>query len=213
MWPGGGVAAGSRAPGRRCQPPDAPGTRKYHSHPLQPPFHSIPRYYTGNGKKVSATSIFFESLPYKLDPGTGYIDYDKLEEKAGKGFTWGSGGMGGVTGWEKVVTALPCPPFPPRPPHHHPKPPPPPCPGHGLPPQDDHLRRLGLPPGVGLQAHPRDRGQGRGGGGGGGGAVTWNWLGALGTCDTAHLALTPRHRPRPSYLSWPSPLGGRADDV
>lgn len=39
-------------------------------------------YYTPNGKKVSAASIFFESLPYKVNPLTGYIDYDKLEEKA-----------------------------------------------------------------------------------------------------------------------------------
>lgn len=39
-------------------------------------------YYTASGKKVSAASIFFESLPYKVNPQTGYIDYDKLEEKA-----------------------------------------------------------------------------------------------------------------------------------
>lgn len=39
-------------------------------------------YYTPSGKKVSAASIFFESLPYKVNPQTGYIDYDKLEEKA-----------------------------------------------------------------------------------------------------------------------------------
>ncbi|XP_077248741.1 serine hydroxymethyltransferase 7 isoform X2 [Tasmannia lanceolata] len=39
-------------------------------------------YYTPSGKKVSAASIFFESLPYKVNPHTGYIDFDKLEEKA-----------------------------------------------------------------------------------------------------------------------------------
>lgn len=35
-----------------------------------------------NQKKVSATSLFFESFPYKLDPATGLIDYDKLAENA-----------------------------------------------------------------------------------------------------------------------------------
>ncbi|CAM9001492.1 unnamed protein product [Rhodiola kirilowii] len=39
-------------------------------------------YYTPTGKKVSGASIFFESLPYKVNPQTGYVDYDKLEEKA-----------------------------------------------------------------------------------------------------------------------------------
>lgn len=33
-------------------------------------------------KKISATSIFFESMPYKVHPTTGLIDYDQLETTA-----------------------------------------------------------------------------------------------------------------------------------
>lgn len=33
-------------------------------------------------KKISATSIFFESMPYKVSPDTGLIDYDELERSA-----------------------------------------------------------------------------------------------------------------------------------
>ncbi|KAF7549002.1 hypothetical protein G7Z17_g6687 [Cylindrodendrum hubeiense] len=33
-------------------------------------------------KKISAISKYFETVPYRLDESTGYIDYDKLEELA-----------------------------------------------------------------------------------------------------------------------------------
>merc|ERR1719510_2546190 len=43
--------------------------------------HLTHGFYTAK-RKVSATSIYFESFPYKVNPETGYIDYDKMEEIA-----------------------------------------------------------------------------------------------------------------------------------
>lgn len=39
------------------------------------------RFFTPQ-RKISATSMFFQSMPYKVDPKTGYIDYDGLESTA-----------------------------------------------------------------------------------------------------------------------------------
>ncbi|CAI5964209.1 unnamed protein product [Closterium sp. NIES-64] len=39
-------------------------------------------FYTNGGKKVSGASIYFETLPYKVNPVTGLIDYERMEEKA-----------------------------------------------------------------------------------------------------------------------------------
>jgi glycine hydroxymethyltransferase len=38
--------------------------------------------YQTDTKKISATSIFFETMPYRLDESTGLIDYDAMDKSA-----------------------------------------------------------------------------------------------------------------------------------
>ncbi|KAG0175609.1 Serine hydroxymethyltransferase, cytosolic [Apophysomyces sp. BC1034] len=38
--------------------------------------------YQTNKKKISSSSIYFQSMPYRVDYDTGIIDYDRLEENA-----------------------------------------------------------------------------------------------------------------------------------
>lgn len=38
--------------------------------------------FVNQGRRISATSVYFESMPYKVDPTSGLIDYDKLAASA-----------------------------------------------------------------------------------------------------------------------------------
>ncbi|KAL4571271.1 hypothetical protein LXL04_018029 [Taraxacum kok-saghyz] len=40
------------------------------------------RQWKTDTKKISVVSIFFETMPYRLDETRGYIDYDQMEKSA-----------------------------------------------------------------------------------------------------------------------------------
>ena len=44
--------------------------------------HLTHGHQTDTGKKISASSVYFESKPYYVSPDTGLIDYDALEKEA-----------------------------------------------------------------------------------------------------------------------------------
>jgi glycine hydroxymethyltransferase len=43
--------------------------------------HLTHGYQTAKGKRVSATSVYFESVPYRISPKTGLIDYDEMAQR------------------------------------------------------------------------------------------------------------------------------------
>ena len=51
--------------------------------------------YQVPGKKISAVSTYFESMPYRLDESTGVIDYDAMEKVRDGGERGGARGEGG----------------------------------------------------------------------------------------------------------------------
>jgi glycine hydroxymethyltransferase len=44
--------------------------------------HLTHGYYTAK-KKITSSSIYFQSLPYRVTPGTGLLDYEQLTTNAG----------------------------------------------------------------------------------------------------------------------------------
>ena len=59
-------------------------------------------------KKISAVSIFFETMPYRLDESTGYIDYDQVISLSFWKFFWSCRNILYSTAFNSSLQWWPC---------------------------------------------------------------------------------------------------------